>query len=212
MVNAVACGTYMQDYLYLPNSLLTSFANNDGSSSLPYFSNKGPAIPSYLCLCLRIVAPPNNVKNANRAPVCRLTTKLVFRLRPPTKPQRKLIAPYSQLDPFRKSRPFTEATVTTKKNPARLRAITNVFIFNHLLRITLSFGIRLPPKPTDISSLPRVLHFLPIPQQTICAHARRVRHDIGVHHIFAQAHLHGFFHHPFGETQTQLLHRHGWIF
>src|SRR5688572_18382300 len=136
---------YTQDYLYLPNSLLTSFANNDGSSSLPYFSNKGPPIPSYLCLCLRIAAPPNNVKNANIAPVCKLTTKLVFKLRPPAKPQRKLMAPYNQLDPFRKSRPFTEATVTTKMNPARLRAITNVFIFDPLLRIIISSGIRLHP-------------------------------------------------------------------
>src|SRR5262245_914687 len=29
-----------QDYLYLPNSLLTSFANKDRSSSFPYCDNK----------------------------------------------------------------------------------------------------------------------------------------------------------------------------
>src|SRR5687768_13215107 len=159
-----------------------------------------------------MLAPVTNVKNANSAPAFRLSTKLTLRLRPPTKPQRKLIAPYNQLDPFRKSKPFTEATASTKRDTARLRAITNVDIFNPLLRITISFGIGLPPKSTCISSLPRVLHLLPIPQQSICAHARWIRHDIGIHYIFTPAHLGGFLHHPFGEAQAQFLYRHGWIF
>src|SRR5687768_14781311 len=137
-----------------------------------------------------MLAPVTNVKNANSAPAFRLSTKLTLRLRPPAKPQRKLIAPYNQLDPFRKSRPFTEATASTKRDTARLRAITNVFIFNPLLRITISFGIGLPPKQTCISSLPHVLDLFPIPQQPIRAHTGWICQYIGIHHIFAQAHLH----------------------
>gem|GEM_PF-4992967 len=62
------------------------------------------------------------------------------------------------------------------------------------------------------TSSTRVLYFLPIPQQPICAHAGWVCQFIRPHHILAQAHFYRLFHHPFGETLPQRIDLHGWIF
>src|SRR6266496_1477600 len=56
-------------------------------------------------------------------------------------------------------------------------------------------------------TLPQVSHLLPISQQTIRTHAKRIRQFIDTHNIFSESHLFAFCHDPFGITLSQFFNR-----